>query len=63
MVDDLHRLNEILRPVGPPRVLEGVYFPSPAGTQPAVDGQTTIARIVGVFENRIAALPGSAVAG
>src|SRR5437899_10071486 len=25
MVDDLHRLNEILRPVGPPRVLEGVY--------------------------------------
>jgi hypothetical protein len=45
------------------RVLEGVYFPSPAGAQPAVDGQTTIAGIVHVFEQRIAALPASAVGG
>ena len=45
------------------RVLEGVYFPSPAGTQPAVDGQTSIAAIVDVFAKRIAALPASAVAG
>lgn len=45
------------------RVLEGVYFPSPAGAQPPVDGQTSIAAIVAVFEHRIAALPASAVAG
>ena len=45
------------------RVLEGVYFPAPAGPQPAVDGQTTIAGIVHLFEERIAALPASAVAG
>jgi hypothetical protein len=45
------------------RVLEGVYFPAPAGAQPAVDGQTTIAGIEHVFEERIAALPASAVAG
>jgi hypothetical protein len=45
------------------RVLEGVYFPAPAGSQPPVDGQTTIAGIVGVFAQRIAALPASAVAG
>lgn len=45
------------------RVLEGVYFPAPAGAQPPVDGQTTIAGIVHVFEQRIAALPASAVAG
>ena len=45
------------------RVLEGVYFPSPSGTQPAVDGQTTVAGIVHVFELRIAALPESAVSG
>jgi len=45
------------------RVLEGVYFPAPSGTQPAVDGQSTIAGIVNVFEQRIAALPSSAVAG
>lgn len=45
------------------RVLEGVYFPAPAGAQPPVDGQTGIAGIVSVFEQRIAALPASAVAG
>ena len=45
------------------RVLEGVYFPAPAGTQPAVDGQTSIAGIVDVFAKRIAALPASAVSG
>ena len=45
------------------RVLEGVYFPSPSGSQPPVDGQTTIAGIVGVFAQRIAALPASAVSG
>src|SRR3954452_22309441 len=45
------------------RVLEGVYFPAPAGTQPAVDGQTSVADIVHVFEERIAALPESALSG
>ena len=45
------------------RVLEGVYFPSPAGSQPPVEGQTTIAGIVNVFEKRIAALPAGAVSG
>jgi hypothetical protein len=45
------------------RVLEGVYFPSPAGRQPPVDGQTSIAAIVGVFAQRIAALPSSVVSG
>jgi len=45
------------------RVLEGVYFPSPAGAQPPVDGQTTIASIVNLFAKRIAALPAAAVAG
>jgi hypothetical protein len=43
------------------RVLEGVYFPSPDGAQPAVEGQTTIAGIVHIFEQRIAALPASVV--
>ena len=45
------------------RVLEGVYFPSPAGAQPPVEGQTTIAAIVGVFAKRIAALPPASVGG
>jgi hypothetical protein len=45
------------------RALEGVYFPAPAGTQPPVNGQTTIAGIAHVFEERIAALPASAVSG
>jgi hypothetical protein len=45
------------------RVLEGVYFGRPAGAQPAVDGNTTIAGIVRVFEERIAALPASVTGG
>jgi hypothetical protein len=45
------------------RVLEGVYFPTPSAAQAPVDGQTTIAGIVHVFEQRIAALPASAVSG
>jgi hypothetical protein len=45
------------------RVLEGVYFPAPAASQPPVDGQSTIAGIVAVFAHRIAALPASAVSG
>jgi hypothetical protein len=45
------------------RVLEGVYFPNPAGRQPAVDGQSTISGIVEVFAKRIAALPESVVNG
>ena len=45
------------------RVLEGLYFNAPDGAQPAVDGQTTIAGIVHVFEQRIAALPRSVTGG
>ena len=45
------------------RVLLGLYFPIPSGTQPAVDGQTTIEGIVGVFEARMAKLPASVVNG
>jgi hypothetical protein len=43
------------------RVLMGIYFPQPDGTQPAVAGQTTIAGIVNVFANRMAQLPDSIV--
>ena len=43
------------------RALLGVYFPQPAGAQPAVAGKTSIADIVGVFEARLAALPASVV--
>lgn len=45
------------------RVLEGLYFPEPAGAQPPVDGQTSVASIVHVFEQRIAALPAAAIGG
>jgi len=45
------------------RLLEGVYFHSPAGAQPAVDGQTTVADITHVFEQRIAAVPGASIGG
>lgn len=45
------------------RVLEGVYFDTPIGAQPAVDGQTTVADIVHEFEQRIAALPRSVTDG
>lgn len=43
------------------RLLEGVYFHSPAGKQPNVDGQSTVAGITRVFEMRIAALPAAAI--
>ena len=45
------------------RLLEGVYFPAPNGAQPPVEGQTAIDAIVHLFEQRIADLPASAVAG
>jgi hypothetical protein len=45
------------------RVLLGVYFPQPSGSQPAVHGRTSIAGIVGLFEARLARLPGSVVGG
>jgi hypothetical protein len=41
------------------RVLLGVYFPMPAATQPAVDGQTSVAAIFRVFASRMAQLPAS----
>ena len=43
------------------RVLMGIYFPRPDGTQSPVAGETTIAGIVNVFANRIAQLPESIV--
>ena len=43
------------------RVLLGVYFSQPDGPQLAVNGQTTIPGIVGVFAARLAALPVSVV--
>ena len=43
------------------RVLLGVYFAKPDGAQMPVEGQTTIEGIVGVFAERLAALPTSVV--
>jgi hypothetical protein len=43
------------------RVLLGVYFSRPAGSQPSVDGETTVAGIVGLFEARMARLPAKVV--
>lgn len=43
------------------RALLGVYFSLPDGPQLAVEGQTTIEGIVGVFAKRLAALPTSVV--
>lgn len=43
------------------RVLLGVYFSRPEGTQIAVDGQTTMESIVNLFAGRVAALPTSVV--
>jgi hypothetical protein len=43
------------------RALLGVYFAQPAEPQMAVQGQTTIEGIVGVFAARLAALPTSVV--
>jgi hypothetical protein len=41
------------------RALMGIYFPDPAGKQPPVAGKTSVADIVRVFEQRLAALPAS----
>ena len=43
------------------RVLMGVYFSSPDGPQPPVQGHTTVDSIVQLFEKRLAALPSSVV--
>jgi hypothetical protein len=43
------------------RALMGLYFPEPAGSQPAVGGQTSIEAIVGLFEARMARLPARVV--
>jgi Protein of unknown function (DUF2510) len=45
------------------RVLMGVYFAETVGAQASVDGQTTAAGIVHIFETRIAQLPASTVNG
>jgi hypothetical protein len=45
------------------RALMGVYFAEPDGAQVAVEGKTTIAGIVSVFEARMAKLPASVVNG
>jgi hypothetical protein len=39
------------------RALLGLYFPAPNGAQPAVGGKSSIESIVGLFEQRMAALP------
>jgi hypothetical protein len=43
------------------RVLMGVYFPKPTGSQPAVAGKTSVADIVALFEARMARLPAKVV--
>jgi hypothetical protein len=43
------------------RALMGVYFSDPNGKQPAVAGKTSIATIVALFSQRLAALPASVV--
>jgi hypothetical protein len=43
------------------RALMGLYFPEPAGPQPAVGGKTSIEAIVGLFEARMARLPAKVV--
>jgi hypothetical protein len=45
------------------RAFLGLYFPAPNAVQPAVAGRTSIEDIVGLFEARLAALPGSVVNG
>ena len=45
------------------RALVGVYFPQPTGAQTAVEGRTTMAGIVAVFEARLAAAPAAAIGG
>ena len=43
------------------RALLGVYFAQPDGPQLAIEGETTVEGIVGVFARRLAALPTSVV--
>jgi hypothetical protein len=43
------------------RALVGLYFQNPSGSQPSVAGKTTIASIVGVFAQRLASAPASAI--
>jgi hypothetical protein len=43
------------------RVLMGVYFDKPSGSQPAVGAKTSIEGIVGLFEARMARLPAKVV--
>ena len=43
------------------RALMGLYFANPGQAQPSIDGQTTVAGIVSVFEKRLAALPPAVV--
>jgi hypothetical protein len=43
------------------RALMGLYFQSPNGAQPAVDGNTTVQSIVNVFAKRLAAVPASSI--
>jgi hypothetical protein len=43
------------------RLLLGIYFETPDGPQPPVDGQSTIAGIMGVLQQRIEALPAAEV--
>ena len=45
------------------RVLMGLYFPMPGAAQIPVAGRTTIAAIVGVFQDRMAKLPARVVNG
>jgi hypothetical protein len=45
------------------RVLMGLYFPTPGAAQITVAGRTTIAGIVGIFQDRMAKLPARVVNG
>ncbi len=45
------------------RILMGIYFAHPDGPQPAVDGRTTVAGIVAVFEARMAKVPARVAGG
>jgi hypothetical protein len=43
------------------RALMGLYFQNPDGSQPSVAGKSTVASIVGVFAQRLAAVPASTI--
>jgi hypothetical protein len=45
------------------RVLLGVYFSRPEGSQPPVNGQSSLAAIVKAFSARLAQLPSAVVNG